>query len=349
MQQPSLIKVAVRTLYEEVIEFGFCYPLMIVPEAGPKESLHYYVYKYCKTPPYRSVLRLDPEGIAQAWGRLTGAVYRPGFIAAYALRNLEQYLRTDDQQCLAVFHKQVDWLERHAVVRRDGSVVWEHNFDLDEGPVRLKAPWISANAQGLVISALVRAWRITQQPRLLELLRGSVRVFQLDHTCDGVRIQAGKHTVYTEVPGLPAPGIMDGFMTSLLGLYDLHTETGDRVVWRLFQEGVEGLRYFLPLWDYRKKWSMYSNRGYLSPPGYHCLNRLLLTVLANLTGDSYLAEYAAAWNPDRLSLPDRAEIYLAFLLTKNACRLKYRVWRQGKRESEYREREPAAAMAPLKY
>ena len=137
--------------------------------------------------------------------------------------------------------------------------------------------------------------------------------------------------MYTENPGLPAPGIMDGFLRSLLGLYDLHVETGDPKVYELFMQGVEGLRYFLPRWDYRKKWSLYSNGAYLCPPAYHCQNRLLLTVLARLTGYSCFAEYAEAWNPAHLSVLGRAEIYLLFLVTKNTCRLKYRTWSQQTR------------------
>jgi hypothetical protein len=332
MQQPTRLECAIRALYEEIIEFSFSYPLVIVPEAGPKDSLHYYLHKYSKTPPYRSVARLDSDGIPRVWGRVTGIVYRPGFVAMHALQTLEHYLRNGEQAHLKVFLNDINWLEQHAVIRADGAVVWPHHFDIQEGPVLLKAPWISANAQGLVISTLVRAWRMTRRTILLELLRGSVRVFRLDHKCDGVRVQVEGHTVYTEIPGLPAPGIMDGFMRSLLGLYDLYVETGDAEIYELFEEGVEGLRYFLPRWDYKKKWSMYSNRGYLCPPGYHCLNRLLLAVLANLTGDSCLAEYAVAWNPDRLSALDRVEIYLAFLLTKNASRVKFRVWHQGEKE-----------------
>jgi D-glucuronyl C5-epimerase-like protein len=345
MEQPSRLKLAIRALFEEAVEFSFCYPLMVVPEAGPKNSLHYYLYKYRKMPPYRSVMRLDPNGIAQVWGRLTGAVYKPAFVATYALHNLEDYLCSRDQRCLDIFFNQIHWLEQYAVLRSDGAVVWPHCFDLEEGPVRPKAPWISANAQGLVISALVRAWRITRQPRLWELLKGSTKVFQLDHDCNGVRVRTGRHIVYTEVPGVPAPGIMDGFMRSLLGLYDLYIETADETIHTLFTEGIDGLRHFLPKWDYRQKWSMYSNRLYLCPPGYHCLNRLLLTVLANLTGDPDLAEQAAAWNPNQLSVLDRAEIYLAFLWTKNACRLKYRVWRQVRGELESRDRAQATSSA----
>jgi hypothetical protein len=206
--------------------------------------------------------------------------------------------------------------------------VWPQPFDLQEGPLVLKAPWLSANVQGFVISALVRGWRITRRRSLFELLKGSARVFQLDSTSNGVRILAEGHVVYTEIPGLPAPGIMDGFMSSLVGLYDLYAETGDAEVYDLFKQGVDGLKYFLPRWDYRNKWSWYSNRSYLCPPGYHCLNRMLLAVLARLTGETCFAEYAERWNPDHLSNLERAEIYVKCLLTKNTCRWNNRTWRQ---------------------
>lgn len=195
----------------------------------------------------------------------------------------------------------------------------------------LRAPWVSANVQGLVISAMVRGWRIARRPRLFELLKGSARVYHLDWEDNGIRVESEGHIVYTEFPGVPAPGVMDGFMTSLLGLYDLYVETGDPAVFGLFEEGMKGLRYFLPTRDYRKKWTLYSNRCYLCPPGYHCLNRVLLSALSRLTGDSCFAEYAEAWNPDRLSTLDKVEVYLGFLLTKNACRLKHQTWRQKTR------------------
>src|SRR5438128_6655426 len=147
-----------------------------------------------------------------------------------------------------------------------------------------------------------------RRPRLLELLKGSARVFELDCENNGVLVKAEEHVVYTEVPGLPAPGIMDGFMTSLLGLYDLYVETGDPKVYELFMQGVEGLRYFLPRWDYRKKWSLYSNGAYLCPPGYHCLNRMLLIVLARLTGDSYFAEYASMESRPSFAVRPRRDI-----------------------------------------
>jgi len=112
----------------------------------------------------------------------------------------------------------------------------------------------------------------------------------------------------------------------------LHLETNDPVVRRLFREGIAGLQYALPRWDYRSKWSWY-HRSYLSPPAYHNLNCLLLEVLATLSEQPVLAEYAKRWNPKRLSTSDRAEIYLGFVLTKNANRLRRQTWRRKAHQS----------------
>jgi D-glucuronyl C5-epimerase C-terminus len=316
---------AARALRKEVFEFRFRYPLSDVSAAGPKHSLLYYMYGDRLA---WEAMRMDSNGIPRAWYRQTGSAYWPAYIAWYGLVNLGHYDRNRDSAYLDIFLKQIDWLEANAVVRSDGAVVWPMNFDYMVGETRLKSPWISAHAQGFTISALVRGWRITRRPRLLELLAGSARIFSLSVPEGGIRIAIDGHIFYTEVPGEGSPGILDGMMISLLGLYDLYVETGDREVGRLLTEGVDGLKNTLDYWDYRNKWSWYHNRGYLSPPAYHCLHHVLLKVLARLTGEQTFAHYAALWDPARLSVLDRAEIYLGFLYTKNRRRLKYRTWSQ---------------------
>lgn len=315
---------AARALKKEIFEFSFNYPLSIVPESFAKDSLHYYLYSDALA---WEALRLDPSGIPKAWYRVTGAVYWPAYIAWYGLVQLGHYLRRGNEANLNSFLKQVSWLEKNAVLRSDGAVVWPMNFDYPNGSILLKAPWISAYTQGLVISALVRAWRLTKRSELREILKASMRVFELDVKEHGVRIFLDGQTLYTETPGGPVPGILDGFLTSLLGLYDVYVEIEEPVVGHLFQEGIAGLKYALPRWDYRNKWSWY-DCAYLSPPAYHNLNCLLLDVLSRLSKQPLLAEYAQRWNPKELSALDRTEIYFCFVLTKNANRLRHRTWRQ---------------------
>jgi hypothetical protein len=304
---PEAIKCAIRALKKEIFGFRFSYPLYTVPESLARGSLHYYLYSDALS---WEALRLDSNGIPKAWYRVTGAVYWPAYIAWYGLVQLGHYLRRGDEANLSSFLKQVSWLEKNAVWRDDGAVVWPMNFDYPNGAVLLKAPWISAYTQGLVISALVRAWRLTKRQELLELLKNSARVFELDVRNSGVRVLLDGHILYTETPGGPLPGIIDGFMTSLVGLYDLYVETEDPTVGRLFEEGIAGLKYALPRWDYRNKWSWY-DCAYLSPPAYHNLNCLLLEVLSSLSNQSRLADYAQRWSPKELSVLELTASHVA--------------------------------------
>ena len=315
---------ALRALRREVLEFRFDYPLDIDPEAGPKDSLHYYLYSEKLS---WSIMSMDPTGVPRARNRLTGVVYKPAYIAWWGLVKLGHYLRHHDEPSREAFLRQVDWLEAHAVVCPDDSVVWVNDYDCLQGKTFLRAPWVSAYDQGLVISALVRGYRLTKRPHLLELLQGASRIFTLGVGEGGVRDSLDSGALYSELPGQSIPGIQDGFMTSLLGLYDLFVETEDPAVKKLFDDGIAGLKAMLPVWDYRRRWSWYGSRGYLCPPSYHWLNRALLDVLGRLTGEQALAECAEAWKPEHLSSFARAEIFILFLLTKNGARIRNRTWR----------------------
>ena len=278
-QSLESLRYALRALRNEVLCFRFEYPLEIDPKAGPKESLHYYLYSERLS---WDIMRLDPSGVPKVRLRLAGVVYKPAYIAWWGLVQLGHYLRHHDEASRASFLKQVEWLESHALVRDDGSVVWINNFDMLQGKTLLKSPWVSAYDQGLAISALVRGYRLTGRRHLLDLLQGASRIFKYDVREGGVREPLPSGALYSEIPGQGLPGIQDGFMTSLLGLYDLFVETGDPATGKLFTEGITGLRAMLPTWDYRKRWSWYGSRAYLCPPSYHWQNRALLEVLGNL-------------------------------------------------------------------
>jgi hypothetical protein len=336
----QLLRHAALAMCKEVLGFRFDYPLEIVSHAGPKESLEYYLYSDRLS---WNAMRLDSAGIPRVWGRATGAVYRPGFIAWWGIVNLGHYLRHGDQASLDVFLNQLNWLEQNAVQRSDGAVVWPMNFDNREGRTQLKAPWLSCNSQGLVISALVRGHRLTHRAELLQILKGTAKIFQLDTQQNGVRVLIDGHVFYTEVPGGPAPGILDGFLTSLLGLYDLFMETADPAVEKLFRDGLEGLKHLLPSWDHHQKWSWYGAHAYLCPPPYHCLNRVLLTVLGRVSNEPLLQAYATIWDPSHLSRVERTRIFLRFVYTKNACRVRNRTWRQP---SAIAEMSKSAGIAP---
>lgn len=315
------IRWGVRALQTEICQFSFAYPLELDLAAGPRNSLHYYVYSESLA---WDALRLDDAGIAMCSYPTTGPVYRPGFVAWYGLNNLGYFLRHQDDSALQIFLRQVDWLTRNVVSGQDGAIVWAHHFDCKDGSTLLKAPWLSANAQGLAISALVRAWRITRKPQLIELLDRSWRVFEIPVPRGGLQDVVAGQVLFTELRGR---AILDHVLNALLGLYDLHVENGDRMVGELFEKGVQGLKRVLHTWDYRNKWSWYGAKGYLSPPAYHCANRQLLKALGRVSNEHRFIEYADRWDPERLSAASRLRLFAAFIYTKNRSRLYHRTWK----------------------
>jgi hypothetical protein len=318
---------AAGALRKELLDFRFEYPVEVIPAAGAKASLHYYVYSDRL---FFDAMEPDADGIPIQRSRQFHT-YNPAYIAWYGLMSMERSLR-EEVSVQAIALQQARWLRDHAVERADGAVVWPYTVDWDEGACRLKAPWISAMAQGLAISLLVRAYRITNDPELLRQCRGAARVFELAVANGGVRTVEKGHVVYEEYPGTPSPRVLDGYLFSLLGLYDLATETDDPTIRRLFAEGIDGLLHTLPVWDYKGKWSWYGSHGYLCPPQYHNLNCVLLASLASLTGKPTLQRYADAWTPAHLTAWGRAEVFLLFMLTKNGSRLRHLVRRRAREQ-----------------
>jgi len=311
---------ALRALQRELFGFRFDCPIQAIPEAGQVHSLHYYVYSDRL---FLDDLEFDRDGIPMKHYRLQGRQYNPLFIGWWGLINLERYLKTRDEEYLKKFFCQVEWLKSNALTRDDGAVVWPCYFEWQEGMCTLKSPWISAMYQGIVISALIRAYRLEGDKRLLALSEQASRVFEKSIDDRRMRtIQQGR-VLYEEYPGYPLARVLDGFLFSLLGLFDLWVETQNARVRQLFDDGVQGLLHTIEFWNYRNKWSWYGSHGYLCPPHYHQLNRLLLMVLANITGEVRLRWYAHKWDPLQLSRLERARLFVVFVMLKNWSRMKF--------------------------
>ena len=308
-----------RAFRRELLEFRLDYPVDTVPEAWHPRALHYYIYSDRL---FLDDLEFDTNGVAMRNYRALGRQYNPVFVAWWGLVNLERYLRQTDQESIRRFFIQVEWLKKNAVEREDGAVVWPCYFDWQEGHSRLQSPWISAMYQGVIISALVRAYRFQGDKGLLDLCEKAIRVFERTVEEGGVRTVQDGHVLYEEYPAYPLPRVLDGFLFSLLGLYDLFMETNEHRIFGLFSDGIKGLLSHLHAWNYRDMWSWYGTHGYLCPPHYHKLNYLLLRILGEITGEKPLLELAERWDVEKRTPAQKTEIFLLFILTKNWARLR---------------------------
>jgi hypothetical protein len=333
-QHGSALLWAVGALWREFAGFRFHYEAADVPDAQHPGALRYHL----DSPRlFADAMRLDSTGVPYQVSR-TFTTYNPAYVAWYGLQQLQDAELRGALHGRDRFLKQVAWLRDHAVSRPDGAAVWQYDFDWREGDSVLRAGWISAMAQGLAMSALVRANRLEPDPALLELAVAAARPFELPISEGGVRSAGKGGAIFEEYPALPPPRVLDGTLFAMLGLFDIASETSNSRLRALFSEGMDGLESELTYWDFRDKWSWYGRRSYLCPTHYHAVNRALLQALARASGRSPCAALAERWNPSRLGAFDRAEVFLSFVVTKQRSRLNslLHAWR-ARRESRQRE------------
>ncbi|HET9621996.1 MAG TPA: D-glucuronyl C5-epimerase family protein [Kofleriaceae bacterium] len=105
------------------------------------------------------------------------------------------------------------------------------------------APWLGASAQGCVGAVLIRAFQLTGDRLFEEAARAAIQPFLIDVAAGGVRgVERHGHVFYDEValPGR-ARHVLNGFLSALLGIWDVARATGDADARRAFDDGVAGL------------------------------------------------------------------------------------------------------------
>jgi len=141
-----------------------------------------------------------------------GVQYNPTRIASYALAHYNRYLETKNEEHKAVFMKAADWFMESP----DG--IWSYEFDWGE----LKAPWISAMAQGEGISVLVRAWHLSGDERYLERALMATEPFSREISAGGVLAYLdGRDPFLEEYPTSNPSHVLNGFLFAVIGLADI--------------------------------------------------------------------------------------------------------------------------------
>ena len=98
----------------------------------------------------------------------------------------------------------------------------------------------------------MRAFLETKDERFLAAAEDGLKVFNMSSREGGVRtVFMDKYEWYEEYPTNPSTFILNGFMYSLLGLYDLKSVSVKlkAEVQRLYQSGLRSLEAMLPLYD----------------------------------------------------------------------------------------------------
>jgi hypothetical protein len=204
---------------------------------------------------------------------------------------------------------------------RAGGLAWEYLFPFDGQ----RPPWVSSLSQGTGLQAMSRAAvRLGRQSTVFPILHKGLTVFETPPP-QGVRIPDGAGAHYLQYSGLPDLKILNGFIQSLVGLYDYAQFTGDTDATALFQAGDLAARTEVPTFD-TGAWSLYSRGSstHESDLHYHELLRDFLVALCQRTAT---VEYcgAAQHFTAYLSIPPAIQVLPVTLTPNRTGRLRFKL------------------------
>jgi hypothetical protein len=205
---------------------------------------------------------------------------------------------------------------------RAGGLAWEYLFPFDGQ----KPPWVSSLAQGTGLQSLAReAVRLGRQADVLPVAGRGLGIFQTPPPA-GVRVETDGGAHYLQYSGLPKLEILNGFLQSLVGLFDYAQLTGDTIAQTLFAQGDAAARVEVPRYD-TGAWSLYSRDGASKPEsdlGYHTLLR---DFLANLCTRTQTPVYCSAAQhfTTYLTLPPKPQVLASKLRKGRSGRLRFKL------------------------
>ncbi|XP_046606009.1 D-glucuronyl C5-epimerase B [Neodiprion virginianus] len=173
------------------------------------------------------------------------------------------------------------------------------------GMATLEPGWYSSMGQGHAISVLSRAYYHSGEKRYLQAAIRGLRPFRLSSAKGGVAASfLGKYIWYEEYPTTPSSFVLNGFIFSLLGLYDLKTialgKDADEAS-ALFDQGMASLKSMLTLYDMGSR-TTYDLRHFtlrtapnLARWDYHAIHVNQLLLLSTIDNDPIFTTTAERW------------------------------------------------------
>ncbi len=187
-------------------------------------------------------------------------------------------------------------LYAYALWRRWGTThfpVWEYEFPWTSGGVSVDAPWVSGMAQGMALLLFTESYRRTLDPNWLVRAQEVLRSFQVTWDHGGVLLP-DTMTGYWWEEYHPVVRVWNGSVQALIAVGYYAQVTGDQTASRMFDRGIESLKYWTPRYD-SGYWTYYSLTQGFNTKAYHAFCIRLLDLLYTLKADPWIKATADRW------------------------------------------------------
>lgn len=239
---------------------------------------------------------------APYYGREKVEGFRNPYIPMYnAAARYNDYLMYNSNKKKILFIDSADSLADNLVVRRDFGVWLYYHLFSRAREYGCRIPWISALAQGLGISALVRAYDLVNKKKFLVTAKRALGAFHVPMANGGVLFVDNDdgdwwYEEYASAGSKPS-GVLNGFILALLGIYDFHLISGDTISERLFERGISSLCHHLDDFDTNNpvKLTYYDRLKHIVTMDYHVLHIKLMEKMYEITEEEIFRKYWKKW------------------------------------------------------
>lgn len=219
-----------------------------------------------------------------------GLFYNISFICHFALYHYSLYLKYNRSDDFEIFLRVSKWIVEHGKETAE-SFCFPYEFPWNG----LSTGWLSALGQGRLLSVLTRAFELSEDEQYLSMARKALKPFEVSVAEGGLQSCYGDGGIAFEEYPLPKPNIvLNGFITGLVGLYDLSEIEQETRAGELFKQGLGSLARNLYRYDLGH-WSAYDLTGYVASESYHRYHIMQLWALYEMTDCEIFKGYSLQW------------------------------------------------------
>jgi len=243
---------------------------------------------------------LDKNGIPMKNYKKFGLQYNPTRVAAYALGNYNRYL-DGETKCLEKFLKMANWFLSHE------NGLLKYHFNLND----IRAPWISAMAQGEALSVLSRAYIIKPEHKYLRQALRAAKPLKIFIEDGGLKSKIeGFYQFLEEHPAKKPPHTLNGFLYSIVGILDLMKFLPEIGIELNIQRLLDTISKKWNFWD-AEYWSTYdlnvtkTGKRNFSTIDYHNIHIILMRYIGVVTERNEILKCSTQWEEYQGNLLNR--------------------------------------------
>ena len=231
-----------------------------------------------------------------------GLHYVPTTAFHWGLVSVSKYLATGEEQYLNDSLNISTWAVANQ--SENGGWLWPFSYGFSGGVLGvMEENWYGAMTQGLGMSFLTRMYHITGNETYLSTAENATELFYQTVENGGFLRYYGGNPWYEEYP-TPEAGsfVLNGYIYSLIGLYDLYATTNSRSGMELYYDGLNSLKNMISIFDLgcSSAYDLVHHSVLSSAPNtanflYHGLHVSLLSIINSIEGDGYFDSVQNRW------------------------------------------------------